>query len=119
MANLNISALLGKDADSLLTHKSKTIDKSQIHLPGPDFVERIFSQSSRNTQTLRSLQALLVLGGSLIPDTYLSFLSIRELSTVPVLHLLRIRFTSTQKILLNSLLKGVAMLLLLHSVVLH
>jgi class I fructose-bisphosphate aldolase len=77
MANLNISALLGKDADSLLTHKSKTIDKSQIHLPGPDFVERIFSQSSRNTQTLRSLQALFGTG-RLANTGYLSILPIDQ-----------------------------------------
>jgi class I fructose-bisphosphate aldolase len=77
MANLNISALLGKDADSLLTHKSKTIDKSQLHLPGPDFVERIFSQSSRNTQTLRSLQALFGTG-RLANTGYLSILPIDQ-----------------------------------------
>lgn len=58
MANTKITELLGKDAESLLTHKSKTILKSQLHLPGPDFVDRIFSQSNRSTQTIRSLQAL-------------------------------------------------------------
>lgn len=58
MSRPSISELLGKDADSLLTHKSKTISKDQLHLPGPDFVDRIFAQSNRNTQTLRSLQTL-------------------------------------------------------------
>lgn len=77
MANLNISALLGKDADALLTHKSKTIDKSQIHLPGPDFVDRIFAQSSRNTQTLRSLQAMFGTG-RLANTGYLSILPIDQ-----------------------------------------
>ncbi|HMR58582.1 MAG TPA: fructose-bisphosphate aldolase, partial [Cyclobacteriaceae bacterium] len=77
MANLNISALLGKDADSLLTHKSKTINKSQLHLPGPDFVERIFTQSSRNTQTLRSLQTLFDTG-RLGRTGYLSILPIDQ-----------------------------------------
>jgi fructose-bisphosphate aldolase, class I len=62
MAKPNISELLGKDADSLLTHKSKTISKDQLHLPGPDYVDRIFSVSNRNTQTIRSLQTLFNVG---------------------------------------------------------
>src|SRR5579863_7524503 len=56
MSIKKIQELLGKDADSLLTHKSKTIDKSQLHLPGPDFVDRSFVTSNRNTQVLRNLQ---------------------------------------------------------------
>lgn len=67
MSTNKITELLGKDAESLLTHKSKTISKSQLHLPGPDFVDRIFAQSNRNTQTIRSLQTLFDhgrLGGS-------------------------------------------------------
>jgi len=67
MPNSKITELLGKDAESLLTHKSKTISKDQLHLPGPDFVDRIFLQSNRSTQTIRSLQTLFDhgrLGGS-------------------------------------------------------
>ena len=58
MANLNITTLLGKDAESLLTHQCKTISKDQIHLPKPSFVDDIFIQSNRSTQVLRSLQIL-------------------------------------------------------------
>jgi class I fructose-bisphosphate aldolase len=54
----NIADLLGKDADHLLKHKSKTISKDQLHLPNPDFVDKIFAPTSRNTQVLRSLQTL-------------------------------------------------------------
>jgi len=54
----NIADLLGKDADHLLKHKSKTISKDQLHLPNPDFVDKIFASTSRNTQVLRSLQTL-------------------------------------------------------------
>ena len=36
-----ISDLLGKNAASLLDHRCKTIDKSALHLPGPDFVDRV------------------------------------------------------------------------------
>jgi fructose-bisphosphate aldolase, class I len=58
MARPTITELLGKDAESLLTHKSKTIPKESLHLPGHDFVDRIFSISNRNPQTLRSLQVM-------------------------------------------------------------
>lgn len=54
----NINDLLGKDADYLLRHKSKTILKEQLHTPGPDFVDRVFAQTNRSTQVLRSLQTL-------------------------------------------------------------
>src|SRR6186713_1453672 len=54
----NIVDLLGKDADYLLKHQSKTISKSQLHLPNPNFVEDIFVQSNRSPQVLRSLQQL-------------------------------------------------------------
>ena len=54
----NITDLLGKDADYLLKHQSKTILKDQLHTPSPDFVDKVFTQTNRNTQVLRSLQAL-------------------------------------------------------------
>lgn len=58
MAKQSISKILGKDAKFLLDHKSKTIPSSQIHAPGPDFVDRVFAQSNRTPQTLRSLQTM-------------------------------------------------------------
>jgi class I fructose-bisphosphate aldolase len=54
----NINELLGNDADYLLKHQSKTILKEQLHVPGPDFIDRVFAQTNRNTQVLKSLQAL-------------------------------------------------------------
>lgn len=54
----NIADLLGKDAEYLLQHKSKTISKDQLHVPSPDFVDKVFIQTNRNTQVLRSLQTL-------------------------------------------------------------
>jgi class I fructose-bisphosphate aldolase len=77
MAKTNVKDLLGKDAESLLTHKSKTISKEQLHLPGPDFVGRIFEQSNRSVQTLRSLQALFGTG-RLANSGYLSILPIDQ-----------------------------------------
>lgn len=58
MSTKKIVELLGKDADSLLTHKSKTITKEQIHHPGADFIDRSFALSNRNTQVLKSLQSI-------------------------------------------------------------
>lgn len=56
MAKRNISKILGKDAKYLLDHKSKTIPVSQIYTPSGDFVDKVFINSNRNPQVLRSLQ---------------------------------------------------------------
>ncbi len=63
----SIEKLLGSEAESLLAHECKTISKSQLHLPGPDFVDRIFVPSDRPISVLRSLEQLFThgrLGGS-------------------------------------------------------
>jgi class I fructose-bisphosphate aldolase len=77
MAYSKIVELLGNDADSLLNHQSKTISKEMIHLPGADFVDRVFAQTNRSTQVLRSLQTLFSTGR--LADTgYLSILPIDQ-----------------------------------------
>src|ERR1700682_4097038 len=53
-----VEEVLGEDAQDLLEHKCKTIPKEQPHLPGPDFVERVWKDSDRPTRVLRSLQSL-------------------------------------------------------------
>ncbi len=53
-----IQELLGADAENLLNHVSKTIPKENIHLPGGDFVDRIWMYSDRSPGVLRSLQTL-------------------------------------------------------------
>ena len=55
---VNIPDLLGANAKSLLEHTCTTIPKEHIHLPGHDFVDRIFAQTNRSPQVLRSLQQL-------------------------------------------------------------
>lgn len=50
--------LLGDEADLLLSHVCKTIPKESLHLPGPDFVDRVWAASDRNPNVLRSLQSL-------------------------------------------------------------
>ena len=53
------SSLLGEErAKYLLEHQCKTIDKSLLHLPCPDFTDKIWIQSNRSPQVLRSLQQL-------------------------------------------------------------
>ncbi len=58
MSNKKITELLGSKAKDLLEYESKTIPKSQLHLPGPDFVDRIFISSNRNNKVLRSLESI-------------------------------------------------------------
>ncbi|HUF19254.1 MAG TPA: class I fructose-bisphosphate aldolase [Burkholderiales bacterium] len=63
----DVAALLGKDADTLLKHVCKTIPKESLHLPGPDFVDRVVTLSDRSPAVMRSLQQIFDhgrLGGS-------------------------------------------------------
>jgi class I fructose-bisphosphate aldolase len=60
MATSNqIIDLLGSDADKLLSYKAKGFSADALHLPGPDFVDRILAPSDRPPQVLRNFQALL------------------------------------------------------------
>lgn len=72
-----IAELLGSEADSLLNHECKTVDKSMLHLPGSDFVDRVFMDSNRSPQVLRSLQALYGTG-RLANTGYLSILPVDQ-----------------------------------------
>jgi len=72
-----ISELLGDKADFLLNHQSKTILKDQLHLPGPDFVDRIWIGSDRNPQVLRNLQVMFGTG-RLANTGYLSILPVDQ-----------------------------------------
>ena len=67
---------LGDEADYLLNHEAK-INKSLLHLPGPDWVGRMFAQSDRNPQVLRSLQQLYGTG-RLANTGYLSILPVDQ-----------------------------------------
>ncbi|HSD80156.1 MAG TPA: class I fructose-bisphosphate aldolase [Solirubrobacteraceae bacterium] len=53
-----IEELLGADAESLLNHRCETIDAAQLHLPGPDFVDRVHAVTDRSNRVLRNLQWL-------------------------------------------------------------
>lgn len=53
-----IQDMLGEDAEHLLGFNTPAISKDRLHLPGADFVDRIFGPSDRSIQTLRSIQSL-------------------------------------------------------------
>ncbi|AHM60618.1 fructose-bisphosphate aldolase [Flammeovirgaceae bacterium 311] len=74
---VNIEQLLGQEAETLLHHRSQAILKERLHLPGPDFVDRIFGQSNRSPQVLRSL-ATLYNSGRLSGTGYLSILPVDQ-----------------------------------------
>ncbi len=80
MSTLNtakLNELLGADADSLLGHTCKTIEKAQLNLPGPDFVDRSFALSNRTPQVMRSIQALYG-NGRLANTGYMSILPVDQ-----------------------------------------
>ncbi|MCC5669121.1 class I fructose-bisphosphate aldolase [Nostoc sp. CHAB 5784] len=72
----SIESLLGKEAEDLLTYKAK-VSRDLIHLPGPDFVDRIWLNSDRNPQVIRNLQ-LLYSTGRLANTGYLSILPVDQ-----------------------------------------
>src|SRR3954463_3647954 len=53
-----IAELLGDDAQTLLEHKCETISASDLHLPGPDFIDRVYSVTDRTNQVLRNVQTV-------------------------------------------------------------
>ena len=75
--NAKIVKLLGNEADSLLNHTCKTVSKKDLHLPGPDFVERIFGPSDRNINVLKNLQWLFSTG-RLTNTGYVSILPVDQ-----------------------------------------
>ena len=72
-----IIELLGNQAEYYLNHTCKTIDKSLIHVPSPDTIDKIWIDSDRNIQTLRSLQTLLG-HGRLANTGYVSILPVDQ-----------------------------------------
>src|SRR5690348_4383498 len=72
-----LEELLGEDASDLLGHKSQTVPKSELHLPGPDFVDRVWKDSDRSVQVLRNLQSLFD-HGRLAGTGYLSILPVDQ-----------------------------------------
>ena len=72
-----IEALLGKEAQYLLEHECKTVSNKHLHLPGPDFVDRVMVGSDRSPAVLRNMQ-LLFNTGRLGGTGYLSILPVDQ-----------------------------------------
>ena len=53
-----VEQLLGDDATSLLEHECQTVPRSALHLPGPDFIDRIWAGTDRSTPVLRNLSSI-------------------------------------------------------------
>jgi len=73
----HIQNVLGAEADSLLSHTCGTVAKDLLHLPGPDFIDRVFTVTDRSVTVLRNLASLYNhgrLGGS----GYLSILPVDQ-----------------------------------------
>ena len=73
----DIEQLLGADAKNLLEHQCNTIPKESLHLPGPDFIDRVFLPSDRKPGVLRSLQQIYG-HGRLANSGYLSILPVDQ-----------------------------------------
>lgn len=72
----NIQELLGKETSDLLSYKAK-FPKEKLHIPGPDFVDRIFAQSDRNINVIKNLQWLFM-SGRLSGTGYVSILPVDQ-----------------------------------------
>jgi fructose-bisphosphate aldolase, class I len=72
-----IEELLGADAGKLLEHRSETIPKENLSLPGPDFVDRVIANSDRSPAVLRSMQSLFG-NGRLAGTGYVSILPVDQ-----------------------------------------
>ena len=72
-----IRKALGSDAEALLNFSAPKVKKEQLHLPGPDWIDRIFGPSDRSIPVLRSLQTLFG-HGRLAGTGYLSILPVDQ-----------------------------------------
>lgn len=73
----DINSLLGAEAESLLTHQCKTIDKSSLYLPGGDYIDRVMTDSDRSPAVLRAMSYLFN-SGRTAGTGYLSILPVDQ-----------------------------------------
>jgi len=72
-----IEQILGAEAETLLSYQCKTIAKEKLHLPGPDFIDRVVLSSDRSPVVLRNLGALFN-HGRLAGTGYVSILPVDQ-----------------------------------------
>ncbi len=77
MSYHKILDLLGDKADYLLKHKSNTVSKDLLHLPGPDYIDDVFFNTNRNPQVMSSMQQM-VNAGRLAGTGYFSVLPVDQ-----------------------------------------
>ncbi|MBU6399966.1 MAG: class I fructose-bisphosphate aldolase [Verrucomicrobia bacterium] len=75
--NAEIRQLLGSSAEDLLSHVCQTVSKDKLHLPGPDFVDRVYALSDRSNRVLHSLSRIFG-HGRLSGTGYLSILPVDQ-----------------------------------------
>ncbi|MCU0250451.1 MAG: hypothetical protein MUE61_09600, partial [Vicinamibacterales bacterium] len=75
--NNEIVQLLGDNAAYLLDHTCRTVSKDLLHLPGPDFVDRVWALSDRNNRVLGNMQRLYSTG-RLAGTGYMSILPVDQ-----------------------------------------
>ncbi|BBI64619.1 class I fructose-bisphosphate aldolase [Vreelandella sulfidaeris] len=73
----DIAALLGNDAESLLNHTCQGIRRDSLHLPGPDFIDRVMIDNDRSPAVLRNMQSFFN-HGRLAGTGYLSLLPVDQ-----------------------------------------
>jgi fructose-bisphosphate aldolase, class I len=76
-ANDTVEQLLGDEASSLLEHRCETVPQSLLHLPGPDFVDRVWTGTDRSNRVLRNLSSLYQ-HGRLAGTGYMSILPVDQ-----------------------------------------
>ena len=77
MAVTDLAGLLGDEAHDLLTYQARGFSRDQLHLPGPDFVDRVMSATDRSPAVLRNFSAILN-HGRLAGTGYLSILPVDQ-----------------------------------------
>ena len=73
----DIQQILGKEADTLLGHRCAGIPKDRLHVPGPDYIDRVVSHKNRKPGVLRNLAAIYG-HGRLAGTGYLSILPVDQ-----------------------------------------
>jgi class I fructose-bisphosphate aldolase len=74
---INVREVLGAEGQSLLSYESKTVSRQSLHLPGPDFVDRVVSQTDRKPSVLRNFN-LMLNTGRLARTGYVSILPVDQ-----------------------------------------
>jgi class I fructose-bisphosphate aldolase len=75
--NRRIQDFIAQDKDKLIDHRCQTVDKAVLHLPGPDFIDRVFAHTDRSQRVLNNF-ARITHGGRLAGTGYTSILPVDQ-----------------------------------------